>query len=155
MNWVKLIVSIVVCQLAGVIGSFFTTPAITGWYSGLVKPWFTPPNWLFAPVWITLYLLMGIAAYWVWDSGLDNKRVRTALMVFDIQLILNVIWSLLFFGLQNPLYGLVWIVILWVAIAATIILFYRLSRRAGLILLPYIAWVTVAMFLNLYIWLLN
>jgi benzodiazapine receptor len=101
----KLVVSIVACQAAGAIGSIFTTPAIPTWYAALEKPFFTPPNWLFAPAWITLYLLMAIAAFLVWRQGLGQKGVNSALLVFLVQLVLNALWSVVFFGLHSPLWG--------------------------------------------------
>jgi len=150
-----LFVSIAVCQLVGIAGSFFTRPAIPGWYAGLRKPWFTPPDWLFGPVWITLYLLMGIAAYLVWSRGTARPGVRTALAVFLVQLLLNAAWSPVFFGLRSPLAGAVVIVLLWLAIAATIFLFWKVSRSAALLLLPYLLWVTLASALNMAIYFLN
>jgi len=151
----KLIASIIACQLAGVIGSVFTTPAIPTWYAALAKPPFTPPSWLFAPAWITLYLLMGISASIVWRVGLDQKRVRTALILFLVQLVLNALWSVAFFGLQSPLSGIIVIVLLWAAILLTILKFFRISTPAGALLVPYIAWVTFAATLNAYIYVLN
>jgi tryptophan-rich sensory protein len=120
-----------------------------------VKPWFNPPNWLFGPVWTILYALMGIALGLVWDKGLTNKGVRTAVAVFCVQLTLNVLWSIVFFGTQSLFYGLVIIIVLWVVIAVTIVVFYRVSNRTGLLLVPYICWVTIATALNYYVWLLN
>ena len=151
----KLIISIVACQCAGLIGSVFTTPAIPTWYAALEKPLFTPPNWLFAPAWITLYLLMGISASIIWHRGLDKPQVRTALIIFLIQLILNALWSVVFFGLESPLYGVVVIAVLWIAIVATIVQFFRISTLAGALLLPYIGWVTFAAALNISIFMLN
>jgi tryptophan-rich sensory protein len=152
---VKLIVSIVACQCAGLIGSIFTTPAIPTWYATLEKPPFTPPNWLFAPAWITLFLLMGIAAFLIWRQGLEQKEVKTALIIFLVQLVLNALWSVIFFGLQSPLYGMVVILALWVAILLTILRFFKLSTAAGALLLPYILWVSFAAVLNISIWILN
>ena len=154
-NIVKLVVSIVVCQCAGIIGSVFTTPAIPTWYATLQKPVFTPPNWLFAPAWITLYLLMGIAAFFIWRIGLDNRRVRTALIIFLVQLVLNSLWSVVFFGMQSPLYGVIVIIVLWLAILLTILIFARLSKLAAWLLVPYILWVSFASALNISIWILN
>ena len=151
----KLLISIVACQCAGLIGSAFTTPAIPTWYAALEKPLFTPPNWLFAPAWITLYLLMGISASIVWQRGLDVPRVRTALIIFLIQLILNALWSVVFFGLESPLYGVIVIAVLWIAIVLTIVQFFRISTLAGALLLPYIGWVTFAAALNISIFMLN
>ena len=154
-RWVKLIICILICQMAGIIGSIFTSQAIPSWYntSDLIKPSFSPPNWLFAPVWITLFTLMGISLYLVLERGIKN--VKVPLTVFGIQLILNTAWNFFFFGLRSPLYGLVNIIVLWLFIAITIIEFYRVSRKAGLILLPYIAWVSIATLLNYSIWVLN
>jgi len=146
---IKLVVSIIACQLAGLIGSVFTTPAIPTWYAALQKPAFTPPNWLFAPAWLTLYLLMAIAAFLIWRRGLAQKEVKTALLIFAIQLILNALWSVAFFGLKSPLAGIIVIALLWVAILLTILRFFRLSAAAGALLLPYILWVSFAAALNL------
>lgn len=154
-NIIKLVISIVVCQGAGVIGSVFTTRAIPTWYAALQKPAFTPPNWLFAPAWGTLYLLMGIAAFLVWRVGLENKQVKTALYFFLIQLVLNTMWSVVFFGMQSPLYGVIVIIILWVAILLTILKFARISAVAAWLLVPYILWVSFASALNISVWLLN
>ena len=151
-KWVKLIASILICQIAGIIGSIFTAPSITSWYADLQKPAFSPPNWVFGPVWITLYTLMGISLYLVWNK---KKNVKIPLTLFSIQLILNSIWSIIFFGLQNPFYALIEIIILWIMILLTIISFYKISKKASFLLLPYIIWVTVATFLNYYILILN
>lgn len=150
-----MISAIVVCQLAGVIGSIFTISSIPTWYAGLEKPFFAPPNWLFGPVWLSLYTLMGISLYLVWSRGADTRRGSLALTVFGVQLVLNALWSVLFFGLRSPILGLVEIAALWIMIAATIVLFYRVSRAAALLLIPYIAWVTIAAALNGFIWSLN
>lgn len=154
-NLIKLVISIVICQLAGVVGSIFTYTAISEWYPTLIKPWWTPPNWLFAPVWITLFTLMGISLYIVWDKGLEKKEVKTAVSIFSVQLILNILWSVIFFGLKSPLFGFIEIVILWIAILFTMIKFYRISRASSYILIPYIVWVTIAAFLNFSILILN
>jgi tryptophan-rich sensory protein len=152
---IKLVVSLVACQCAGIIGSIFTTPAIPTWYATLQKPSFNPPNWLFAPAWVTLYLLMGIAAFLIWRRGLGQKGVKLALVIFLVQLVLNALWSVVFFGLQSPLYGVVVIVALWVAILLTILSFFRQSTAAGALLLPYILWVSFASVLNIAILVLN
>jgi benzodiazapine receptor len=154
-NIIKLLISIIVCECAGVIGSIFTTGAIPTWYASLQKPAFTPPNWLFAPAWTTLYLLMGIAAFIIWRKGLDDKQVRTALIIFAIQLVLNILWSIAFFGMEAPLYGLIVIILLWVAILITILSFWKISSAAAWLLVPYILWVSFATALNTSIWLLN
>ncbi len=151
----RLIASIIICQGAGLIGSVFTTPAIPTWYTTLRKPSFSPPNWLFAPVWITLFTLMGVSAFLVWRKGLGDQQVKVALSTFVVQLILNISWSVVFFGLRSPLAGLIVISILWVAILLTILNFSKISVTAGLLLLPYILWVSFAAVLNLFIWRLN
>lgn len=151
----KLIVSIVFCQCAGIIGSVFTSTAIPSWYVTLNKPFFTPPNWLFAPVWITLYTLMGVAAFFIWRQGFQDRQVQRALSIFGVQLIFNALWSAAFFGLQSPLAGLIVIVILWLAIVLTILKFFPISKTAGLLIMPYILWVSFAAVLNVAIVLLN
>jgi len=151
----KLIASILVCFVAAAIGSIFTTPQIPGWYAGLVKPWFAPPNWVFGPVWTTLYLLMGIALFLVWRRGLERPDVRQGVALFATQLVLNMAWSWLFFGLQSPVAGLVGIVILWVLILATLIRFWKISWIPGALLIPYLLWVTIATGLNYGIMVLN
>jgi tryptophan-rich sensory protein len=151
----KLVISLIVCQFAGFIGSLFTTPAIPTWYVTLNKPSFTPPNWLFSPVWIFLFVLMGLSAFLVWNKGFGDKRVRIALSIFAVQLILNILWSAVFFGFRCPLAGLIEIVILWIAILLTILNFFKVSKTAGLLQIPYILWVSFAAVLNFFIWRLN
>ena len=155
LNVFKLVISIIVCQSAGAIGSLATTPKISTWYATLGKPAFAPPNWLFAPVWISLYLLMGIAAFLVWRRGLGDRQVKIALGIFLIQLVLNSLWSVAFFGLESPFYGVSVIIVLWIALLFTILRFFKLSTVAGLLLLPYILWVSFAAILNVSLWVLN
>jgi len=152
---IKLIVSITICLFAGFLGSFFTIPAIPTWYATLTKPSFAPPDWLFFPVWTTLFVMMGISLYLVWRRGLEGQQVKNALVIFAVQLILNVLWSAAFFGLRSPLSGLIEISILWISIAFTIMIFMKISRTAGLLLIPYIIWVSFAAILNFMIWRLN
>ena len=155
-NLGRLIVSVGVAELAGVVGSIFTAAAIPAWYAGLAKPPLTPPNGVFAPVWTTLYLLMGVALFIVWAGGARKPREqRQAFFVFALQLALNVLWSLLFFGLENPGAGFIIIISLWLAILATILAFHKLSRLAAYLLVPYILWVSFAIYLNYSIWALN
>jgi benzodiazapine receptor len=155
MNWPKLLASVVACQLAGALGAIFTRSAIPVWYAALKKPSFSPPNWLFGPAWITLYLLMAVAAYLVWQKGLAHPGVRVALAAFVVQLLLNALWSPAFFGLRSPLAGAAVIVLLWLAIALTMLLFWKLSPPAAWLLLPYLLWVSYASALNISIYLLN
>ena len=151
MKFLPLVVSIVICQVAGLIGSFFTMPAIATWYATLAKPTFTPPNWIFGPVWTILFLLMGISLYIIWS----HKANKTALIFFSIQLVLNILWSILFFGLKSPLLAFGEILILWCAILITIIRVYPMSKFAAWLLMPYIAWVSFAAILNFTVYLLN
>ncbi len=147
-NLPKLILSIGLCLGAGILGSFFTTSSIPTWYATLNKPVFSPPNWVFGPVWTILYFLMGISLYLVWTK-------RTVPTVFWIQLILNAAWSIIFFGFKNPTLALIDIVVLWISIFLTIKALYKINKLAGQLLFPYLAWVSFASILNLSIVLLN
>ncbi|OKY77490.1 MAG: Tryptophan-rich sensory protein TspO [Candidatus Methanohalarchaeum thermophilum] len=151
-DYFYLIVFIVGCELVGIIGALVTSDAFVSWYPSLEKPWFTPPGYVFAPVWTLLYALMGIALYIVWKKGWPQKKAKYAVSAFAIQLTLNGIWTPLFFGLRNPLLGLIDIILLWIAILVTIVLFTRISKKAGALLIPYIIWVTIATALNYSIW---
>ncbi|MFA5382405.1 MAG: TspO/MBR family protein [Candidatus Micrarchaeia archaeon] len=146
---------IFLCLLAGIIGSFFTASNIPTWYEGLNKPSFNPPNWLFGPVWTALYILMGISAYLIYSKGLKKKEIKFALSIFGIQLILNTLWSILFFGFKSPIFGLICILFLWVFILFTIKLFYKIDKKAAYLLIPYILWVSFATILNYFILILN
>jgi tryptophan-rich sensory protein len=170
----RLLASILVCQLTGFISSLFASPSIPTWYADLQKPSFAPPNWVFAPVWVSLYILvnsaigpagrlalkpampglpiaaihlMGVALYLVWRRA-GEARVRPAVAAFIVQLALNALWSPAFFGLQSPLAGLIVIVPLWLAILATILAFLNVSKGAALLLVPYMLWVGFAVVLN-------
>jgi len=151
----RLAAAVLFCVIAGSLGSVVTITGPGSWYEGLLKPTFQPPNWIFAPVWTTLFIMMGIALYLVWNEGLQNPNVKPALAVFGLQFILNILWSFLFFGMQSPFLGLAGIIILWFLILATIALFFRVKRSAAFLLVPYILWVSFAMFLNYTIWALN
>ncbi len=158
MGWpdiIKLIVSIVACEGAGGIGAVFTTPAIPTWYAGLKKPAFTPPNSAFGPIWITLYLLMGIAVFLVWREGLNQPGVIITFTILCVQLALNILWSVVFFGLKSLLGGMILILLLWIVILVKIITFFSVSPVAGGLLIPYIVWVSIAANLNVQIWILN
>ena len=154
-NWPKLIIAILFCESAGFIGSLFTQSSVGTWYQTLKKPPLNPPDWIFAPVWTALFCLMGVSAYIVWEKGLDNRPVRAALMIFCLQLVLNSLWSVLFFGLKSPQYAFYEIFLLWAAIVATIWKFWPISPWAGALLLPYILWVSFAVYLNFSIYHLN
>ncbi len=151
----RILVAIIICELAGVIGSMFTAPAIPGWYAGLAKPSFNPPNWVFGPVWTALYAMMGLAAYLVYEKGRRRPEVKKALTVFAIQLVLNALWSVVFFGGRQLLGGVVVIVLLWLMILVTIRLFSRISKAAAYLLIPYILWVSFASVLNISLFVLN
>lgn len=154
-NVIKLISAVAICEAAGAVGAIFTTPKISTWYAGLNKPSFNPPSWIFAPVWTALFFLMGMAFYFIWEASAKNKKAKGALVIFGIQLALNILWSYLFFGLQNPFYAFIEIIILWLAIVASIIAFNKIDKKAAYLLLPYILWVSFAVFLNFSLWRLN
>jgi tryptophan-rich sensory protein len=177
-NILKLITSLLICGMAASIGSFFTAPAVKTWYAYLLKPSFSPPDWVFAPVWTTLFILMGISLYLVrekkWESNVktdkDEKkawnsiseklwrgtwREENAILIFYVQLILNVLWSIIFFGFRAFDIAFIEIIMLWFAILYTIINFYRISKPAGYLLIPYLLWVSLASVLNFYAWWLN
>ncbi len=155
MNWLSYVFSILIAQGAGGIGAIFTTSKIPTWYAALAKPSWQPPSWVFGPVWTTLYLLMGIAAARIWNYRGRSSLVKGALIVYTVQLILNILWSVVFFGAQSPAGALLLIVALWLAIVATIYQFWRIDHTAALLLVPYLLWVTFASVLNATIWHLN
>ena len=152
----RLLTSILVCLLAAFIGSLFTTPQIGNWYSTLIKPSWNPPSTWFAPVWTLLFILMGVAIFYVWgELSSQGQKAKRAMLVFYIQLVANILWSVFFFGLNSPLLGFLWIIILWVLIILTIVKFWRVHKLAAMLLLPYILWVSFAAYLNYTIWQLN
>jgi benzodiazapine receptor len=151
----KLALSILVCQLAGVVGSVFTSSSVSDWYPTLIKPSFTPPGWVIGFVWIILFTLMGISLFLVWQKGPEKPEVRLALIVFFAQLAVNVFWNVAFFGLRSPPAGMAVIIVLLALIAVTIYKFLPISRTAALLLIPYILWVSFAAFLNFTLWRLN
>ncbi len=152
---ITLIVFIVVSELAGILGSIFTMPSIPGWYAGLAKPAFNPPSWLFGPVWTLLYALMGLAAWLIYEKGAKRPDVKKALSVFAAQLILNALWSIVFFGAHMILGAVVVIILLWALILLTIALFRGISKPAAWLLVPYILWVSFASVLNVSLYVLN
>lgn len=153
LNLPKLVASIAICLTAGFLGSFFTISAISTWYSTLNKPFFNPPNWIFGPVWTTLYILMGISLYLLWTA--KKKGKGPAIKLFLIQLGLNFFWSIIFFGLQNPLLAFAEIIALWIFIFLTIKQSLKIFKPAAYLLYPYLAWVSFASILNLFIVILN
>ena len=154
-KWIGLAVSLAVPLAAGGVGAVPTFRAIPDWYRTLKKPSWTPPGWVFGPVWNVLYLMMGLAAWPVWKSEREDQRRRVALGVFGVQLGFNTLWSLIFFGLRSPGLALAEIVVLWRLILETVIRFYDVKPVAGALLLPYLLWTTFATGLNAAIWWLN
>ena len=147
----KLLISILLPFLASGIGGLFTASSVSSWYVTLNKPSFNPPSWVFGPVWTILYLLMGISLYLVWSK----KFSKPAFIFFGVQLFLNALWSILFFGIKSPLFAFIGITLLWTAIFITIIYFYKLNKLSSYLLIPYILWVSFAAVLNFAIFLLN
>ncbi len=149
------LIAIIIPQIAGILGSVFSFSSIPTWYTTLVRPSLAPPNWVFGPVWTTLFLLMGIASFIIYQKGINRPDVKKALYVFFIQLILNITWSILFFGLNDIGAALIEIVCLWSIILANIIVFWRISKVAGYLLITYILWVSFASYLNFSFFILN
>ena len=153
-DWIALVISLAAAFGAAAIGGAGTSKAIPVWYKGLKKPSFTPPEWAFGPVWTILYLLMAIAAWMVWEQGIAAS-VALPLAVYGIQLALNVLWSFLFFAWKKLRAGFIEIIALWAAVLATLLLFWGVSSIAGVLTVPYLAWVSVASALNYKVWKLN
>lgn len=152
----KILVMVVTCLAIGYLSSIVTQSSVDTWYTTINKPSFTPPNWAFPVAWTTLYIFMGVAAGLVWSRiEVETETVRKGLTYFAIQLALNALWSYLFFGLKNPLLALVEIVLLWLMIYETYAQFKKVSRYAGFLFIPYLAWVTYALALNASIWWMN
>ncbi|MBI2641533.1 tryptophan-rich sensory protein [Candidatus Roizmanbacteria bacterium] len=149
------LVFVLLCEAVGIISTPFTIAAIPTWYATLNKPFFSPPNWIFGPVWTLLYAMMGVSAYLIWEKGWKNRKVRVALYFFIAQLFFNFLWSLLFFGLRSPLLGLIDIIVLWFAILFTMLQFSKSSKPASYLLIPYLLWVMFATLLNFSILILN
>lgn len=152
----RILIVVVTCLAIGYFSGMVTRSAITTWYPTLVKPSFNPPNWIFAPVWTMLYIMMGIAAGLVWNRiEFEKEAVKKALILFAVQLALNALWSYLFFGLKNPMLAGIEIIILWLMIYETYIQFSKINKIAGFLLIPYLLWVSFATVLNASIWWLN
>lgn len=150
-----IVIAVTICLLIGFLAGFATQSSVDTWYTSLNKPSFNPPNWIFAPVWTILYILMGIAAGLVWAKGFYHIWVKTALYYFGFQLLFNALWSIVFFGFQKPFWALLVILVLLILILLTIKWFKIVSRPAAYLLLPYLIWVSFAMVLNYKIWELN
>ena len=147
-KWLVLTLLVVLCLAVGSLAGYMTAQSVVTWYPTLVKPWFNPPPWLFAPVWTVLYIMMAVAAWLVWLR-------KGSLVLFYVQLALNFLWTFLFFNQHAPGLALIEIVAMWLAILATLLGFWKIDRRAGWLLVPYLAWVSFAGFLNGSIWWLN
>ncbi|MGD9403038.1 MAG: tryptophan-rich sensory protein [bacterium] len=152
---VKLAFSVIICMIPAFVGAMINAKAIPTWYAFANKPPFSPPDWIFAPVWTGLYILMAVALFLIWRKGIDFPGVAVAIWAFAVQLLLNGLWTPVFFGLRAPLAGLVVIGLLWVAILITIVKFFALSRAAAVMLIPYLAWVSFATAVNAAFYLLN
>lgn len=157
LNFWQLLVAVVVCEAAGIIGSVFTFSSIPTWYAALNKPFFSPPNWIFGPVWIALYFLMGVSLYIIWRSvkTLHPEDRKKGLQYFFAQLLLNTLWSIVFFGIHAIFWALLIIIALWILIFLTIVSFVKVNKTAAILLYPYIAWVSFAAILNFAISFLN
>ena len=151
----KLFISLAITLLVGAVAAWFTTAGVNGWYAVANKPSFNPPNWVFAPVWSALYIMMGVALWLVWKNDAAKAGKRTALIFFAIQLLLNFAWSFIFFYAHQPGWAFAEILLMWVSIMLTIIWFGKVSPAAAWLLVPYIWWVSFASLLNFYIWKLN
>lgn len=157
-TYLKLLIALIIPQLAGGLGALFTTPSIrSGWYANLAKAPLNPPSYVFGRVWTLLFILMGLALFLIWKGNFpkQHQEKKNALKLFFAQLLLNTLWSVLFFGLKNPTTALVEIIILWGFILATIFAFYKLSKLAAWLLIPYLLWVSFASYLNASIVFLN
>ena len=154
-KFLSLVVSLAVAYGAAAIGSYFTIAEITGWYAGLAKALLNPPTWVFGPAWTILYTLMAIAAWRVYEKGHRTKKTREALGLYALQLSVNVLWSLIFFGFHSLFGGVAGILTLLVLIVLTAERFYKIDRIAGWLFAPYIAWVSFATYLNVMATLLN
>ena len=150
----KLIISILIPLAIGFVGSFFTSSSVDNWYQTIAKPQFNPPNFVFAPVWTILFILIGLSFYFVWTKNFAKQKNK-AIGIFSIQLFLNLLWSLLFFGLQNPLFGFLDIVLLEIVIIFNIKIFYKINKISAYLLIPYLIWVSFALILNASIVILN
>jgi tryptophan-rich sensory protein len=151
----KLICSVSICLFIGFVGSFSTMDSVSTWYADLEKPSFNPPDWAFGVVWPILYVMMGVAAFLISNKGISSKQTKVALGLFVFQLVLNCLWTPIFFGLHMMGLALAEIILLWVAILFTIVAFWRISKTATYLLIPYILWVSFAIVLNAFLWHLN
>jgi tryptophan-rich sensory protein len=151
----KFIISFLVCHGAGIVGSLFTVSAIPLWYATLEKPELSPPNWIFGPVWLLLYTLMSFSIYFIWEKGLKKPENKFIFYFFMIHLVANALWSIFFFGMENPLLALFDIMLMWLMILVLTFKFYKIKKLSTYLFIPYLLWVTFAIYLNYSIWTLN
>ncbi|MCX7833779.1 MAG: tryptophan-rich sensory protein [Ignavibacteria bacterium] len=151
----KFILCIAICEGVGIIAGIATSESVNTWYQSLNKPSFTPPNYIFAPVWSILYLLMGISLYLIWNEGLQRKNVKFTLYFFIFHLLINGLWSFVFFKWHLIFLAFITLLFLWNMILISFILFYRINKLAAFLLLPYLIWVMYASFLNYFIYKIN
>lgn len=154
-KYAKLVISVLIPLLVGFIGGFATSNSVSGWYVELNKPVFNPPNWIFGPVWTLLYIMMGVSLYLVWNSKAKVKEKKKVFWIFGIQLVLNLLWSLIFFGAHMIPFAFFEIILLWISIILNIIFAYKISKPAGYLLVPYLLWVSFASVLNFSLMILN
>lgn len=154
-NIPSLIVCVLICLSVGGLAGFATQSSVTTWFPTLNKPFFNPPSWLFGPVWATLYTMMGVALWFVWNAPETHPQRKNGIIIFAVQLIFNFLWSFLFFGMRNPLFALFDIVFMLITITLTIIIFRKINTKTTPLLVPYLAWVSFAIALNVSIWWLN
>ena len=155
-KYLRILYVVAICLAVGYLSSLVTQSSIDTWYPTLEKPFFNPPNWVFAPVWTLLFIMMGVAGGLIWNKLETNeKEVKKALFFFTAQLLLNALWSYLFFGLCNIFLALIEIILLWLVIYETYILFKKIDKKAGWLLIPYLAWVAFATLLTGAIYYLN
>lgn len=154
-NWMKLLISLIIPQVVAGVAAVFTKAETSGWFLTIQKPEWNPPNWLFAPVWTVLYIMMGVSLYLVWSAKKSTSQKGTAITFWAIQLLLNFLWSFIFFNQHLLFGGLIDIILLWIFIIITIFSFAKISKTAAWLLVPYISWVTFAALLNFEIWKIN
>lgn len=152
MNYYRLIISLVLPQLAGVAGSMPAAESVGGWYSVIEKSPLSPPNWVFGPVWIILYFLMGLSIYFIWNKIDENKKIKNILILFFVHLLFNAVWSPIFFGLKNPGVALVDLIVVWLLAVLLAFKFWGISRISTYLFIPYLLWISFAIYLNFHIW---
>lgn len=154
-NWLKLIICIIAVEFIGIMGGFFTSGSVDNWYLSLIKPSFTPPSWLIGPVWTILYAMIGLSLFLFLTAKQKSKNKKIGYWIFGIQLMLNALWSIVFFGLHQISGALIVIALLWISIVLNFFAFYKFSKNSAYLLIPYWLWVSFASVLNFALWILN